>query len=185
MRIRPYKEKDRDDVRYICLNCDGPSDMSPEGEHFILTAYCDYYIEREKENCFVAADEDDKAVGYILCAENFESFIHCFREEYIPRIPEDQTDHIGYAKASTAVQEKYKNEYPAHLHIDIMPEYQRMGLGHKLMDTLLSHLKDKGIKGIVLSVADFNDKGIAFYKKYGFTLAESSSDGIAFVKKLN
>ena len=47
MEIKRYEEKYKEDVRFVCLNCDGPSDMSESTEHFILTTYCDYYIEKE------------------------------------------------------------------------------------------------------------------------------------------
>ena len=74
MAIRPYEAKDKENVQFICLNSDGPDEFSEIGRHFLLTTYCDYYTEQEPENCFVATDENDNAVGYILCAENFDKF---------------------------------------------------------------------------------------------------------------
>jgi len=180
MIIRQFEKRDTEDVRYICLNCDGPSDMTPEGEHFILVTYCDYFIEKEGHNCFVACDENDKAVGYILCAENYDKFIECFRNEYIPKIPEEQKEHRFYASTSAVLQGKYKDEYPAHLHIDILPEYQRMGLGHKLTDALCSHLKSKKVKAVMLTVNPENIKGAAFYEKYGFSLIESTPTDLVY-----
>lgn len=180
MKIRPYEKKDFDDVRYVCLNCDGPSDMSQSTEHFILTTYCDYYIEREPGNCFVAVDESDKAIGYIICTESFDSFSDAFEKEYLTRIPPENERELYYASTSAELQKKHKEEYPAHLHIDILPEYHRMGLGHKLTDALLEHLRKKGIKGIMLSVSPDNIQGNAFYKKYGFNLIESTPQGNAY-----
>ena len=186
MIIRPYNRKDADDVRYVCLNCDGPSDMSASTEHFILTTYCDYYIEREPHNCFVAADDNDKAIGYIICTENFDTFNDIFVNEYIPRIPAENEKEIFYASVSTVLQEKHKAEYPAHFHIDILPEYHRKGLGHKLVDELCRHLESAGVKGVMLSVAADNQQGNAFYKKYGFDLVEELPDcliyGIRFIQ---
>lgn len=180
MNIRPYQEKDRDDVRYVCINCDGPSDMSENAQNFILSTYCDYFIERESDNCFVAVDSYDKAIGYIICTEDYDRFIDCLKNEYIPRIPEEEKQLRFYAETSAVLQEKYKNDYPAHFHIDIMPEYQRMGIGHKLIDTLLIHLKKKKIKGVMLTVSNENEKGIAFYKKYGFSLLEKNPSAEAY-----
>ena len=48
-----------------------------------------------------------------------------------------------------------------------------MGLGRKLMDALISHLKKKDIKGVVLGVSAQNEKGINFYKKYGGKVIET------------
>ncbi len=180
MTIRPYKETDREAMHDICLYCDGPDNYSESTKNFLFATYCDYYIEKEPFNCFVAADENDKAIGYIICAEDYDGFIKIFNEEYFTRIPETDTTNRFYASTSTVVQKKYKDDFPAHLHIDILHGYHRIGLGHKLTDALIAHLKEKGVKGVVLSVNAKNEKGVNFYKKYGFTLLEETPDYIAF-----
>ncbi len=184
MIIRPYKETDREAVHDACLYCDGPDNYSDSTKNFLFATYCDYYIEKEPFNCFVAADENDKAVGYIICAEDFDKFIKIFREEYFTRIPEEDTSCRYYASMSTVTQEKFKKDYPAHLHIDILHNYHRMGLGGRLMDTLISHLKQKGIRGVVLEVNAKNEKGINFYNKYGFELLAETPDSMTFGMKL-
>ncbi|MBQ6898548.1 MAG: GNAT family N-acetyltransferase [Clostridia bacterium] len=184
MTIRPYKNTDRDAVHDACLYCDGPENYSEGTKNFLFATYCDYYIEKEPFNCFVAADDNDRAVGYIICAEDFDSFIKTFREEYFTRIPEDDTACRYYAAASTEVPERYKEVYPAHLHIDILHGFHRMGLGKKLMDALISHLKEKGVRGVVLGVNVKNEQGVNFYKKYGFELLGEDPDTLAFGMKL-
>ena len=43
------------------------------------------------------------------------------------------------------------------------------------MDTLLSALRAKGVRGVMLGCGKNNEKGNSFYKKYGFTrLGEAS-----------
>ncbi len=179
MKIRPYTEKDRDDVRYICLNSDGPCDSDEEGQHFLLTTYCDYYIEREQENCFVCTDDDDRAVGYILCAQDFDRFWNTFMSDFYPRLDET-TMSRQYAIESTVMHKKHKDEYPAHLHIDILPDYQRKGMGRKMTDTLLNHLKNKGVKGLMLCVWKHNKVGQRFYENYGFDRLDENESNIAF-----
>ena len=184
MRIRPYEPRDRDGVRFACLNSEGPCTMTPAEQHFILTTYCDYYIEREPENCFVAANEADEAVGYVICAENYDIFWQVFRKEYLPRISESEKHFRQSASLSTVLQDKYKDFYPAHLHIDLLPEYQRQGVGSKLVDALASHLRDKGVPGVMLTVGSSNYVGQGFYNKYGFTLLEKTSGDVAYGLKL-
>lgn len=184
MIIRPYEKKDRDNVRFVCLNSEGPCDMNESSQHFILTTYCDYFIEKEPQNCFVAANDNDEAVGYIICAENYDAYKRIFDDEYVDRIPLTDTCHREGAKNSTLLQKKYKNEYPAHLHIDLLPEYQRKGLGSKLVNTLCCHLKNKGIAGVMLTCGSQNTVGRSFYKKYGFTLIEELPGDVAFGIKL-
>lgn len=184
MNIRPYEKRDKDAVHFICLNSDGPCKSTERGKNFTLSVYCDYYIEKEPENCFVAADENDNPVGYIICTENFDTFKKCFVNEYCTRIKKWEFRRRKTALRSIIPHEKYKTEYPAHLHIDILPEYQRMGLGHKLTDALLSHLKRKDIKGIMLTTWIKNKKGRGFYDKYGFSLIEEMKNCAVYGIKL-
>lgn len=170
MNIRPYEAKDKEAVHYVCLNSEGPCKSSSRGIKFSLAVYCDYYLEKEPENCFVATDENDNVIGYILCAEDFDIFKESFESEYCTRIKKWEFRRRKSALRSIIPHEKYKDEYPSHLHIDILPEYQRMGLGHKLADVLLNHLREKGVKGIMLTTWIKNTKGRGFYDKYGFAL---------------
>ncbi len=184
MQIRKYEKKDRENVRFVCLYSDGFEEMSEDTKNFILSTYCDYYIEKEPCNCFVAADENDRAIGYVICSESFDRFIEIFNNEYFTRISEEDTACRNYAKESTVPLEKYKNEYPAHLHIDILPEYQRMGIGHKLLDALFEHIKADGVRGIMLTMSALNEKGASFYNKYGFTLMEENNGTLVYGKKI-
>ncbi len=185
MKIRPYEEKDNESVRFVCLNSEGPSKSSKSTQHFVLTTYCDYYLEKEPHNCFVAEDECGNIAGYIICSENYDRFREIFLREYLPRIPKYNLFRRISATLSTELHAVYKNEYPAHLHIDVLPEYQRMGIGHKLTDALSAHLKQKNIKGVMLTVNASNKKGVGFYKKYGFTFLEERKGSAAYGLKLN
>lgn len=184
MQIRKYEAGDREAVQYVCLYCDGYEQYSEDTKNFILSTYCDYYLENEPDNCFVAADENGRAVGYVICSENADRFLEIFNEEYFTRISPEHTSGRYYARESLKPIEKYGREYPAHLHIDILGEYQRMGLGHRLLDALFEHLEKREIGGIMLSTSVQNEKASAFYNKYGFTLIEQSGDTLIFAKKI-
>ena len=128
LSIRKYEEKDYEGVCYACLNSDEDDDMSDELCEFVLHTFCEYYIEKEPENCFVL-DDDGKAVGYIICAENFDKFKEVFYAEYYPRSLHLGQGRLDWANEAYLLHEKYKADYPAHLHIDILPAYQRGGNG--------------------------------------------------------
>ena len=184
MTIRPYQSKDKENVRFVHLNSDGPCKSSKRGINFGLAVYCDYYIEKEPENCFVAADENDKAIGYIISTEDFDKFYPVFLSEYRTRIAKWEYKRRKSALRSVVPHEKYKDEYPAHLHIDILPEYQRMGLGRQLMDALCEHLRQKNVKGIMFTVWHKNYNAIKFYEKYGFKLIETKETTLVYGLKL-
>lgn len=183
MIIRKYESKDFDDVRYTCLNSDELADEGNLAE-FVLHTFCDYYLEREPENCFVL-DDDGRAVGYIICAENYDSYKEIFDKDYLPLNKNLGDDLYKWACESTVLQNKYKADYPAHLHIDLLPPYQRQGWGGKLLEALFAHLKSKGIKGVMLTTGTENIKGGNFYKKYGFEILEVLGTDVAYGMKLN
>ena len=174
--IRPYQKDDHDQIQKVCLETGYGQELPPKPmQDMLLTAFCNYYIEEEPENCFVAAD-GDTAVGYILCAKDTVFWSGSFLKKYVPdfEVSPLKPFYQGIMEAPL----KFAGQYPAHLHIDILPEYQRMGIGFRLMDALTAHLKGQGVPGLMLSVAGDNEKGKNFYKKYGFGVLEETEHEI-------
>ncbi len=166
--VRPYEPKDKENVRIICLET-GPSNAyEPKERALLLACFCDYYIENEPENCFVVADDGDNAVGYIFCTGDFDRYYEIFRRKYIPAAREASLSKGIMAWFTTFPTRYYAKKYPAHLHIDILPDYQRQGFGSKLMDANINNLKAKNVPAVMLVCGSKNQKGINFYKKYGF-----------------
>lgn len=182
LSIRKFENKDYENVQYACLNSEEtpcPEDI----QQFILYTFCNYYIDNEPENCFVL-DDDGKAVGYIICAENYVRYKKIFDEKYLPLSKDFDPELYHWAETSTVLQNKYKEEYPAHLHIDLLPPYHRKGFGGKLIQTLFEHLRNKGVCGVMLTAGPQNEAGVNFYKKQGFTLLEQTEADVAFGMKL-
>lgn len=180
--IRKYEKKDFDNVRYVCLNSDGGG-MSEAMCECVLHTFCDYYIENEPENCFVL-DDDGKAVGYIICTQDFDNYKEIFDREYLPLNEHLEETLYNWAKNATFLQNKHKADYPAHLHIDLLPAYHRQGWGGKLLNALFEHLKSKNIEGVMLTTGTENMNACNFYKKHGFEQVEIYDTDIAFGLKL-
>ena len=72
--VRPYKDSDRERVQQICLDNAGCANASADTKKYTLIMYCNYYIEQEPQNCFVAVNEADEAVGYLLYSENYDTY---------------------------------------------------------------------------------------------------------------
>jgi len=165
--IRPYQPKDKENVRMVCIKT-GPVAKLTEGPKYDLEliTFCDYYIECEPQNCYVIADGDDEAVGYILCAEEFRAYREKFLKDYAPRVK-------GFfnrvkCQGSARMPKLFVKNYPSHMHINILEPYQRMGFGSKLVDALAANFRGKGVPGMMLGVGAGNMKGRSFYTKYGF-----------------
>lgn len=163
MRIVSYEEKYRQDIRQIAVQCGSPDNfVNPEHRRFTELMYCDEYLDHE--TCFVLLDED-KPAGYILCAENIDRFMENMKP-YIREI-EEQCPHFAYRLDFRAYQ-AYAEQYPAHLHIDILEEYTGGGNGRKLMLTLYKHLAENQVKGLMLGVDRNNVRACKYYEAMGF-----------------
>ena len=166
--IRPYRPEDREHVRRVCLHAKPGEvvELSPARAASLAT-FCDYYIDCEPQNCFVAVD-GGKVIGCVWCAEDYWRYYRRFSETYLLGMKDiplrNRMNYWGAAWTPRFLAKKY----PAHLHIDILEAYQRMGLGHRLMDALAAHLRAKGVPGVMLVVSARNEKGVNFYRKYGF-----------------
>lgn len=168
--VRKYQQKDRDNLFKICVETSALPTESKEDLDFLNLMYNDYYAQIEWENCFVAADENDEAVGYIICAEDFDRYYKTFKGLYLPVIKKLGMKYYSMALSEIAVHSLFKKRYPAHLHIDILPVCQGRGTGTALVNELKAHLKNKGVKGLMLSCGMGNKKAIKFYKKNEFKM---------------
>lgn len=167
MQTEKYNDKYRQDVQYVCLKT-GP-DEAPYDERvgtYILNCYCNYYIDWEKNNCFVLTD-NDKAVGYVLCAPYYKKYRQK-SADYIKTAKKYAGKDRNEIRAEQFALRLFSKKYPAHLHIDILEQYTGKGSGTALMKTLLGHLKNTGVKGVMLIVGSGNKEAQRFYSRLGF-----------------
>jgi GNAT superfamily N-acetyltransferase len=68
-------------------------------------------------------------------------------------------------------------QYPAHLHIDILPEYQRKRWGTTLINRFFEGVKTLGASGVHLDMVQSNVNGRAFYERVGFQVYPQVLDG--------
>lgn len=174
MRIRRYEKRDFDDVRGVCAANSSSFDESSRGE--LWTLYCDYYLEREPELCFVLADSGDRAVGYVCGSEDWKTYEELYAKHYTEKLGDR---YLERKLAEDAETEFFSAQYPAHLHIDILEGSRGAGFGTKLLERLVKELGSRGAAGVMLSVRASNHAARRFYERFGFTLL-SESGGSAF-----
>lgn len=179
MKIEQYRKNEREIVQDICIRT-GSSDnlVNPEHAFFTLHMYCNPYL--DQGTCFVIRNDEDVIKGYILGCEDFRKMDF---DSYFAEI-RNKAPHF-VCRCDVSEYEKYYEEYPAHLHIDILEDYTGNGHGTALMKTLLEDFSSKGIRGIMVGVAKSNERAFAFYQKMGFRILEESTDGAILGMKLN
>lgn len=176
--IRPYQSKDYENLREVCAVT--ATGHYANNKEIVAAQFCEHYLEYEAEHCFVVADKDDNAVGYIICAPDFNKFVKEFKKFKMPKIWKLSWKEAIMRYLEFMYNNKIAKKYPAHLHIDIVDDYQRMGLGHKLINTLMLHLNDIGVTHLHLGCSAKNEKGCNFYRKIGFHVVKEIAGVVIF-----
>ncbi len=180
--IRPYQEKDSEAVQRICIVTAGPGfSETPQRKKAAAAAFCRYFIARCPEFCFVAVDEHDIPVGYLICTPSFGRWCRYAPEQFLTGFPFGFLWSIGSMLGALP----YVREYPAHLHINLLFPYRRMGLGRRLMDALESALRRQNCPGVSLCVNSRNQGAMRFYERCGFQKLGRQPGSVAYGKKLN
>ncbi|PUU83940.1 hypothetical protein B9Z19DRAFT_1112118 [Tuber borchii] len=149
-----------------------------------------------------------RVVGYIIGTPDTKTFVERYRREYLPTLTlpsavanitatsvaaqVDDGDGDGdelqrmFEKILLNPEEMLQPAapdfipcYPAHLHIDILPEFQGKGFGGRLMEKFLRGMRQSGggaCGGVHLGMRRDNVAAGRFYKRCGFRVHEGLSD---------
>jgi ribosomal protein S18 acetylase RimI-like enzyme len=152
------------------------------------------YAVFEPDFTFVLGDGDRPALGYVLAVPDTIAFEKRLEAEWWPEARKRFADFTPRNEAEANAlrhivsPEHHGDEllakYPAHLHINLLPEAQGSGWGRRLIDTELEALQAAGIKGVQLGVSPTNERAKGFYRRLGFT--DVSRDGkVTFAMSLS
>ncbi|MFE9808893.1 GNAT family N-acetyltransferase [Streptomyces sp. NPDC005548] len=180
--IRPYRPADRSAVADVCVSTadeGGDSRARYPDEGLMPAIFAEPYCHLEPELAFVLDDGSGRAVGYVVGTGDTEAFAARFRESWIPRVahrypalagaPRTPTEEmVGLLHTPERMVLPELAAYPAHLHIDLLPEHQRRGHGRALMHTFLTALHDRGVPAVHLGMVTANKAARAFYDRLGF-----------------
>jgi ribosomal protein S18 acetylase RimI-like enzyme len=192
-RIRSFRTGDEAALAGICLRtADAGSDATGVlddddvwAEIFVLP-----YVARHPESAFVVETDDERVAGYAVAVPDTAAFETWFRDVWWPRrgarwpkpdVERTRQDGILiYAYGRGPGTEPYGATYPAHLHIDVLPELQGQGWGRRLLDPVVDALRGRGVSGLHLVADATNTGALAFYDRLGFTRLESHTGVQAF-----
>ncbi len=186
--IRLYEPADYDAVSAICTQtaeAGGDATGLYVSDELMPDAFVRPYVVYQPDLAFVVEDSEGVA-GYIVGVEDTAAFTEWFRREWLPRAiagryehtepvvsKDDLIRHLAFWPERMLIAEV--DEYPAHLHIDLLPRLQGAGWGRQLIETLADALRARGVPGLHLSMDAANTGARAFYDRLGFTELPSST----------
>lgn len=131
--------------------------------------------------------DDDGPAGYLVAAADtadFESWCErmwwpALRDRYPLQAPRRDRDQeiVALLHAPEATPASITETYPAHLHINLLPRAQGLGLGRALIERLVGQLRERGVPGVHLGVSGTNKPAIGFYEHIGFAPVAVEPDG--------
>lgn len=180
--VRPYRPEDREALDDICVRTahNGGDSRPVYADPTIFPVnFAAPYVHLEPELAFVLDDGRGQAVGYVLGTADTPRFVQDFRAAWLPLVADRYPEPAGPATTPDAAMIALLHDpermlvpevaaYPAHLHIDLLPDRQGRGHGRALMRTFLRALHERGTKAVHLCMVTANTGARAFYDRLGF-----------------
>ncbi|MBP3976143.1 GNAT family N-acetyltransferase [Microbacterium sp. BLY] len=197
-RIRPYRPTDRAAMFEICrrtADAGGDATGMLSDDELWGHLFAVPYVERHPDLAWVVEADDGRAIGYLVATDDTDAFLAWFRDEWWPTLQEryprpadaqtreEKLIEYGYTRAPGI--EPNAGEYPAHLHIDLLPETQGQGLGRGLIETLFAELRRRGVPALHLGMDPANHGAAAFYERLGMTRLPSAPGGLTYGVRLD
>ena len=178
--LRPYHPSDLPGMYRLCLltGAAGEDATSLYRDPDLLGhVYCGPYPTADPWLTFVVVDEQGVG-GYVVATADTAAFDAWCERAWWPTLraqhpqvpdPQDGTeDHVLLGRIHHPDPSDAPSDAPAHLHIDLLPRLQGQGWGRRLVDTLATALRERGVPGVHLGVSAANTRAIAFYEHLGF-----------------
>ena len=193
--IRPYRPADREALYEVCVRtADAGSDATGilSDDRLWGALFAVPYAERHPDLAWVVQADDERVIGYLVATDDTDAFLGWFRDEWWPafheRFPRSdpggrsarEQSMVAYGWGRAPGIEPLAAEYPAHLHIDLLPETQGQGLGRALIATLFAELARRGVAGLHLGMDPKNTGAAAFYERLGMTPLPTAPGGQSF-----
>jgi ribosomal protein S18 acetylase RimI-like enzyme len=179
--IRRYRETDLAAVYDICVRT-AEAGQDARGKYqsddLMGDLFAGPYVYLDPQVAFVLASAE-RTVGYIVGTPDTAAFARAYRDRWIPRLagryqvppqppvsPDEQMLALHYRPERLLWPGL--PQYPAHLHIDLLPAFQGADYGRALMATFCDAVARAGAVGVHVTVVADNVPAIGFYRRLGF-----------------
>lgn len=180
--VRPYRDGDLAAVYDICVRtADAGGDARGRHSSDLLMGdlFAAPYVTAEPEHAHVLDDGAGTAVGYVVGTADTAGFVRWYRDSWIPataeRCPRPPDPPLTPEHEMLALHHRPERmlvpelaAHPAHLHIDLLPAWQRQGWGRELLRSFLTGLRAAGVPHVHLGMLAANVAARAFYDRLGF-----------------
>lgn len=149
------------------------SDPDYPGQRFVVP-----YARFAPDFAFVL-ERDGEVQGYVVAAPDTRAFEAQLQAEWWPQLQEKYRDRSASAPLDSKVLDSIRHpdraadtlvtQWPAHLHINLLPAAQKGGWGRRMIEHELAALRTAGVSGVHLGVSLQNEQVCAFYQRMGFT----------------
>lgn len=201
--LEPGNQQEIDRLYEICLRTgDNGNDATNQyaDPHLIGEIYVGAYAVLHPEYCLVLESPEGKIVGYTVGTPDSQAFDIEQHQVWWPRVraqyplneyPLDSVtptrkdaELVNTAHTFAGVDEEIFSRYPAHFHIDLLPEGQGGGRGRLMLESLLTVLKEAGATAVHLGVSSANEPAVGFYRHLGFHKVRIEPWGLTLGKEL-
>jgi ribosomal protein S18 acetylase RimI-like enzyme len=180
MTIRRASIEDLAAMRRVCV-LTGDSGRDATGrwsdDGLIPDVYLEPYM-RYPDRLAWVVDEGQGVIGYVIAVADTAAFADWWRREWVEEfvvrhgpVAADEDEawlFTGGTQPERMAALADLDAFPAHLHVDLLPEAQGRGLGRLLMQTLGSELVRRDVPGVHLGFGADNVGAAAFYRRLGF-----------------
>jgi GNAT superfamily N-acetyltransferase len=184
LTVRPYVPADRQAVRQMAVATAhrGTPSRGILGDQALLAdLLTDYYCEQEPDALSVL-ENSGNIVGYLTGCLNTTAYLRGMARRTVPRalwraaqrgvfFRRDIWSLLGRALRNRGVRH-YRTpavlaRWPAHLHLNLLPEARGKGGGRALVEWFLDHLRHHRVPGVHLATRSDSDAP-AFFRSMGF-----------------
>lgn len=194
--IRPYQVGDRDAVYDVAVRT-GAAGQDARGRYstddLIGDIYAGPYLYLEPEHAYVL-DNGSRPVGYVIGTANTIGFVAAYRDRWLPLMRQRYQPPANppVSDEDRKLADMFNPEimlvdelalYPAHLHINLLPDYQGSGFGRAMMSTFLASVAAAGAASCYLAVRPKNTAALGFYARLGWQRLPCSTDHAILLAK--